>query len=151
MNKVQTIKGNDLVAILDEEKSKLQIIKENIIYTARLDDLDVLECLRIIDNCKVGIMANGGNAATAALFQYFSLLEDKNKYFECDVSSKSSHISIVEYDYEDKTVTIVFNSEAVYAYFPVEANYAINLCLADSPGTYFHKVIKNTSNVERVS
>lgn len=54
----------------------------------------------------------------------------------------SSNIEAVQYDADTGTLGVRFRNGGVYSYRGVPAEVAVGLVQSDSPGKYFHQIIK---------
>ena len=62
----------------------------------------------------------------------------------------SSNLRYAEHDSATNTLTVTFNTGAVYAYTPVSKEGYKSLCNAESAGKYFYENIKNNPNISCV-
>jgi len=69
---------------------------------------------------------------------------------ETYIPRNSSHIAQAEYDREERSLTITFQSGDVYEYDEVPFDVFLGLQNAASAGQYFHRVIKDRFAYEQV-
>lgn len=69
---------------------------------------------------------------------------------ETFIPRNSSHIAQADYDRDERTLTITFQSGDVYQYDEVPFEVFLGLQNAGSAGQYFHRVIKNNYAYEPV-
>lgn len=69
---------------------------------------------------------------------------------ETFIPRSSSHIAQVDYDRDERTLTITFQSGDVYQYDEVPFQVFLGLQNAGSAGQYFHRQIKDRFAYEQV-
>lgn len=67
------------------------------------------------------------------------------------IKVNSSDINAVDYDYQRKTLTILFHSGGKYEYYNVPLNVYNSLLSAESKGRYFDKFIKHYYQYRKIN
>lgn len=59
----------------------------------------------------------------------------------------SSHISMVDYDIDNLTLTVYFKDGSVYNYYPIYENQVLDFDAATSKGTWFNENIRKNKSI----